>query len=198
MIDIIKSLREKTGAGMMECKNALKEASGNSEKALEILRKKGLSLAKKKSSRTTKQGLIHSYIHMGGKIGVLVEVNCETDFVAKNDAFKEFVKDVAMQVAAANPTFIKKEDVPKAVLDKEQEIIEAQIAGAGGKKKPPQVMKKIVEGKLDKYYEDACLMEQPFIKDQDIKLKDLLVNVVAKIGENVSVRRFTRYQLGEE
>ncbi|MBL7068877.1 MAG: translation elongation factor Ts [Candidatus Omnitrophica bacterium] len=198
MIDVIKKLREKTGAGMMDCKNALKDAEGDVDRALDILRKKGLARAKKKSSRTTKAGLIHSYIHMGGKIGVLVEVNCETDFVARNDEFKAFVKDIAMQIAASHPSFVKREDVPQGVIDKEKEIIEAQIQESGGKKKPPQIMEKIVTGKLDKYYEEVCLLEQPFIKDPEIKINDLLTSLIAKIGENISIRRFVRYQLGEE
>jgi len=198
MIDVIKKLREKTGAGMMDCKNALKDAGGDADKALDILRKKGLARAKKKSSRTTKAGLVHSYIHMGGKIGVLVEVNCETDFVARNEEFKAFVKDMAMQIAASHPYFVKREDVPQGAIDKEKEIITAQISESGGKKKPPQVMEKIVAGKLDKYYEEICLLEQPFIKDPNVKINDLLTSLIAKIGENISIRRFVRYQLGEE
>ncbi|MDB4349618.1 translation elongation factor Ts [Omnitrophica bacterium] len=198
MIEAVKKLREKTGAGMMACKNALKEASGDAKKALEILRKKGLSAAQKKLSRTTKEGIIQSYVHTGGKIGVLVEINCETDFVARNDEFKSFAKDIAMQVAAAHPAYIKREDVSDDVISKEKEIIGAQISSSGGKEKPPQVMDKIIAGKLDKFYEEACLLEQPFIKDQDTKIKDLLVALIAKIGENISIRRFARYQLGEE
>lgn len=198
MIDVVKKLREKTGAGMMDCKNALKEAGGDIEKATEILRKKGLSTAKKKSSRSTKQGRVHSYIHMDGKIGVLVEVNCETDFVAKNEDFKIFVKDVSMQIAASNPSFVKREDVPQGIVDKEKEIIKAQISGSDGKKKPPQVVEKIVSGKLDKFFEETCLFEQPFIKDPDIKVNDLLLSLIAKTGENITVRRFVRYRLGEE
>lgn len=198
MIDVIKKLRETTGAGMMDCKNALKDAKGDVAKAVDILRTKGLAKAKNKTSRAAKQGLVHSYIHMGGKIGVLVEVNCETDFVARNDEFKAFTKDVAMQIAAANPSFVKKEDVPGEIVDKEKDIIKAQLEEAGGKKKPPQVVEKIVEGKLDKYYQEACLLEQPFIKDTNVKIKDLLTSLIAKIGENMSIRRFTRYQLGEE
>ncbi len=198
MIDVIKKLRETTGAGMMDCKNALKDAKGDVAKAVDILRAKGLAKAKKKSSRAAKQGLVHSYIHMGGKIGVLVEVNCETDFVARNDDFKAFTKDVAMQIAAVNPSFVKKEDVPKEIVDKEKDIIKAQLKESGGKKKPAQVIEKIVEGKLDKYYQEACLLEQPFIKDTNVKIKDLLTSLIAKIGENMSIRRFTRYQLGEE
>jgi elongation factor Ts len=198
MIDVIKKLREKTGAGMMACKNALKEASGDAKKAIEILRKKGLSTAQKKLSRSTNQGIVQSYVHMGGKIGVLVEVNCETDFVARNEDFQAFAKDMAMQVAAAHPSYVKREDVPVDVLEKEKEIIKAQISLSGGKEKPQQVMEKIVAGKLEKFYETACLMEQPFIKDQNIKIKDLLVDLVSKIGENITVKRFVRFQIGEE
>jgi elongation factor Ts len=198
MIDVIKQLREKTGAGMMDCKNALKEASGDTQKAIDILRKKGLMKAQKKSSRAVKEGIVQSYIHTNGKIGVLVEVNCETDFVARNEEFKAFAKDISMQVAAAHPAYIKREDVPEDVVGKEKEIIKAQIAESGGKKKPPQVLDKIVTGKLEKFYEEACLLEQPFIRDQNIKMQELLTNLVAKIGENISIRRFVRYQLGEE
>jgi elongation factor Ts len=198
MIDVIKELREKTGAGMMDCKNALKEASGAIEKAIDILRKKGLMKAQKKSSRTAKEGIVESYIHSNSKIGVLVEINCETDFVARNDEFKAFAKDIAMQVAAANPLYVSKEDVPENVIAKEKEIIKGQMEQAGGKPKPEQVIEKIVTGKLEKYYEDACLLEQPYIKDPDVKIKDLLTNLIAKIGENMSIRRFTRYQLGEK
>jgi len=198
MIDVIKKLREKTGAGMMACKNALREASGDAKKALELLRKKGLAAAEKKSFRAAKEGVIQSYVHPGSKIGVLVEVNCETDFVARNDDFKAFAKDVAMQVAAAHPAYVKREDVPAETVDKEKEIIKAQISLSGGKEKPPEVMDKIVSGKLDKFFEGACLLEQPFIKDQNMKVNDLLADLTAKIGEKISVRRFTRYQLGEE
>lgn len=198
MLDMIKKLREKTGAGMMACKEALKEAAGDAKKAVEILRKKGLAMAQKKSSRATKQGLIHSYIHMGGKIGVLVEINCETDFVAKNEDFKNFAKDISMQVAAANPFFVKREDIKEGVVKKEKEIIKAQISGQEGKAKPAHVMDKIINGKLEKFYEETCLLEQPFIKDPNIKIKDLLISLVAKMGENIAIRRFVRYQLGEE
>lgn len=194
----IKRLREKTGAGMMDCKNALKEANGDVEKALEILRKKGLSAAKKRFSRSTKQGLIQSYIHTDGKIGVLVEVNCETDFVSRNEEFRRFAKDLSMQITAANPSFVKREDVSKDIVNKEKEIIKAQIEESGGKKKPPEVIEKIVAGRLDKFYEETCLLEQPFIRDPNVKIKDLLVSLIAKTGENISIRRFVRYQLGEE
>jgi len=199
MIDVIKKLREASGAGMMDCKNALKESDGNADKALELLRKKGLLRAQSKASRTAKEGLVHSYIHSNNKIGVLVEVNCETDFVARNDDFKAFVKDMAMQIAAANPTYVKREDVPQEVLDKEKEIITAQMESSEkGKKKPPQVMEKIVTGKLEKFFEEASLLDQPFIKDDKVKVKELLVALISKTGENITIRRFIRYQLGEE
>ncbi|MBN1526607.1 MAG: translation elongation factor Ts [Candidatus Omnitrophica bacterium] len=193
MIDSIKRLREKTNAGMVDCQKALKESNGDIEKAIEILRKKGVTMATKKVGREAKDGRIESYIHLGGKIGVLLEINCETDFVARNDDFKTFVKDVAMQIAAANPIYVKKEDVPQSAADKETEIIKAQL-----KDKPPAAIAKIVEGKLAKFYEDACLMEQPFIKDTNLKVKDLLTSMIAKIGENIIIRRFVRYQVGEE
>jgi len=193
MTEDIKKLREKTGAGMMDCKQALKEANGEMEKAIEILRKKGVSIAAKKASRATKEGVAESYIHHGSKIGVLLEVNCETDFVARNQDFKKFVKDVAMQIAATAPRYIKREDVPKLVLDKEREIFKAQI-----KDKPANVIDKIVEGRLEKFYEETCLLEQPFVRDPNIKIKELLTSIVAKTGENALIRRFVRYQVGEE
>jgi len=193
MIEAIRQLREKTNAGILDCKKALKEASGDFNKALEVLRKKGVSLARKKSSRAAKQGKIESYIHMEGKIGVLVEINCETDFVAKNNDFKVFCKDIAMQIAAAIPHYIKTEDVPADVIESEKKIIKSQIKG-----KPENVVEKITEGKLEKFYQDVCLLEQPFIKDPQIKVKDLLVALIGKIGENILIKRFTRYQLGEE
>lgn len=193
MIDAIKKLREKTNAGVVDCKKALHEAGGDVEKAIEILRKQGISLASKKSGREAKEGRVESYIHLGGKIGVLVEVNCETDFVARNDDFKTFVKDMAMQVAASNPLYVKKEDVPPEAIKKETDIIKAQTAG-----KPQGAIDKIVEGKLAKFYEEVCLLEQPFIKDPNLKVKDILTSMIAKIGENIIVRRFVRYQAGEE
>jgi elongation factor Ts len=193
MLDAIKKLRDKTSAGVGMCQKALKEANGDIDKAVEILRKQGASLASKKSGRLAKDGRIESYIHQGGKIGVLVEVNCESDFVARNDDFKTFVRDLAMQVAAANPIYVNKEDVPPAAIEKEKEIIKAQI-----KDKPQAAIEKITEGKLNKFYEDACLMEQPYVKDPNLKVKDLLTSMIAKIGENVVIRRFVRYQVGEE
>lgn len=193
MLDAIKKLREKTSAGVMDCKKALKEAGGDVNKAIEILRKKGIALASKKASRTAKEGVIGSYLHLGNKIGVLVEVNCESDFVARNKDFKDFVKDISMQVAASNPQYVSREELPKGVMDKEKDIIKAQIKG-----KPANVVEKIVNGKLEKFYEDTCLMEQPFIKDTNIKVREYLVSMIAKIGENIIIRRFVRYQVGEE
>jgi len=193
MIDAIKRLREKTNAGIVDCKSALKESGGDIDKAIEVLRKQGAMLASKKSGRQTKEGRIESYIHLGGKIGVLVEGNCETDFVARNDDFKTFVKDVAMQIAASNPLCLKREDVPQEVMKKEIDIFRAQM-----KEKPESAIEKIVEGKLAKFYEEACLMEQPFIKDTSLRVKDLLTSMIAKIGENIVIRRFVRYQVGEE
>jgi elongation factor Ts len=193
MVDAIKRLRDKTSAGVGACQKALKEANGDVDKAVEILRKQGASLASKKAGREAKDGRIESYIHQGGKIGVLIEVNCESDFVARNDDFKAFVRDLAMQVAASNPIYVKKDDVPPEAVEKEKEIIKAQI-----KDKPVSAIEKITEGKLAKFYEDACLVEQPFIKDSSMKVKDLLTSMVAKIGENIVIRRFVRYQVGEE
>jgi elongation factor Ts len=193
MLDAIKRLRDKTSAGVGACQKALKEANGDVDKAVEILRKQGVSLASKKAGREAKDGRIESYIHQGGKIGVLLEVNCESDFVARNDDFKTFVRDLAMQIAAANPIYVKKEDIPPESIEKEKEIIKAQI-----KDKPAAAIEKITEGKLAKFFEDACLMEQPFVKDPNMKVKDLLTAMIAKIGENVLIRRFVRYQVGEE
>jgi elongation factor Ts len=192
MLDKVKKLREKTNAGMMECKKALQEASGDLEKAIELLRKKGISLASKKSSRAAKEGLIASYIHMNHRIGVLVEVNCETDFVARNADFKAFVKEVSMQIAATSPVYISRKDVPEQVLAKEKDIIKEQ-----NKNKPEKALEKITEGKINSYYQDACLLEQPYIKDQKVYIKSLLTDLIAKTGENIVIKRFTRYQLGE-
>lgn len=191
---LVKELREKTGAGILDCQKALAENGNDIEKAIDYLRQKGLAAAAKKSGRETNQGLIHSYIHMGGKIGVLIEVNCETDFVARNDEFKSFVNDLALQVAAAKPSFVKREDIPKDLIEKERAIYEAQAKEMG---KPPGAWPKIVEGKLEKFYQENCLMEQAFIKDPAVTIKDLLAQKIAKIGENMNIRRFTRYQLGE-
>ena len=190
----VKKLREKTGAPMMDCKVALQESQGDFDKAVDFLRKKGMADAAKKSGRITSEGLVHAYIHGEGKIGVLIEVNCETDFVAKNKDFQAFVKDIAMQVAASNPLYICEKEVPKNVLDKEKEIYKHQAAQS---KKPANVIDKIVEGKIQKYYEEACLLKQPFVKDPDKTIEDLLKELIAKFGENCTIRRFSRFQLGE-
>jgi elongation factor Ts len=190
----VKELREKTGAGILDCQKALTESSNNIDKAIDYLRQKGLAAAQKKAGRETNQGLIHAYIHAGGKIGVLVEVNCETDFVARNEEFKSFVNDLALQIAASNPSHVKREDLPSDVVAKERAIYEAQAKEMG---KPPAAWPKIVEGKLEKYYQESCLLEQAFIKDPSVTVKDLLAQKIAKIGENMNVRRFVRYQLGQ-
>jgi elongation factor Ts len=191
----VKELRERTGAGMMDCKKALTEAGGDMEKAIDIMRKKGLAKAQGKASRDASDGLIHSYIHMGGKIGVLLEVNCETDFVAKTDDFQQLVKDISMHIAATNPSYVKREDIPAEVIEKEKEIYASQVEN-----KPPQVVEKIVEGKLEKFCSDMCLVDQVFVKDPDQKqkIKDLIVEKIAKLGENIVVSRFARFQLGEK
>ncbi len=190
----VKELREKTGAGMMDCKKVLTEANGDMEKAIELLREKGLAAAVKKSSRIAAEGVGDSYIHMGGKIGVLLEVNCETDFVAKTDDFKALVKDIAMQIAAANPKYLRKEDVDTAELEKEKEILRAQALNEG---KPEKIVDKMAEGRIQKYFKEVCLLEQPFVKDPDKSVQDLVTEKIAKIGENISVRRFVRYEMGE-
>lgn len=191
---LIKELREKTGVGIMDCKVALQESGGDVEKAIEYLRKKGIATAKKRGGRTTSEGQIQSYIHAGGKIGVLVEVNCETDFTGKTQDFTNFVKDVAMQIAATNPLAIDREGIPPETLEKEKEIYATQARESG---KPEKVIDRIVEGKLKKFYSEACLLEQPFIKNPDITVQDLLNELIAKTGENIIIRRFVRYQLGE-
>lgn len=192
--DMVKELREKTGAGMMECKKALQESNGDFEKAVTVLRQKGLASASKKAGRTASEGLVSSYIHMD-RIGVLVEVNCETDFVARTEDFRNLVKDIAMHIAAANPIYVSRDQVPPETIEKEKEIYRAQISG-----KPPQVVEKIIEGKLEKFYNDTCLLDQVFIKDpeQKMKVKDLITEKIAKLGENIVVRRFARFQLGEK
>lgn len=192
--DLVKELREKTGAGILDCQKALAETGNNIEKAIDYLRQKGLAAAQKKAGRETNQGLIHAYIHAGGKIGVLIEVNCETDFVARNEEFKAFVNDLALQVAASSPAYVRREDVPADTISKEKSIYEAQAKEMG---KPPAAWPKIVDGKLDKYFQENCLLEQAFIKDPSVTVKDLLAQKIAKIGENMNVRRFTRYQLGQ-
>lgn len=190
----VKELRERTGAGMMDCKRALTEADGNMDKAIEILREKGLAAAAKKSGRIAAEGLVASYIHMGGRIGVLVEVNCETDFVAKTDNFKDLVHDVAMQIAATNPQYVSKEEVPADVIEKEKEILRAQALNEG---KPEKIVDRMVEGRIEKYYKEVCLLEQPFVKDSDKTVKGMIMEAIASIGENISLRRFVRYEMGE-
>ncbi|MBN2058719.1 MAG: translation elongation factor Ts [Candidatus Saganbacteria bacterium] len=194
-VELIQQLREKTGCGMMDCKKVLKETGGNMDKAVDLLREKGLAAASKRAGRVAAQGLIDAYIHIGGKIGVLVEVNCESDFVARNIEFQAFVKDIAMQIAASNPQFVKREEVPANIIEHEKGILVAQAKQEG---KPEKAVEKIVAGRLDKFYAEICLMEQPFIKDPKKTISDLLAELVAKIGENIVVRRFTRYQLGEK
>ena len=187
----VADLREKTGAGLLDCKKALTEANGNVEEAITILRKKGAASAAKKAERATKEGLIESYIHVGGKVGVLIEVNCETDFVARNDDFRAFVKDLCLQIAAASPLYVSRDEVPEADLQKERDIAAAQVQG-----KPPAAVQKIVEGKLEKFYSTVCLVDQPFVKLPEKSVKDMVTEKIAKIGENIQIRRFIRYQLG--
>jgi elongation factor Ts len=191
---LVKELREKTGAGMMDCKKALDESNGDIAKATEILREKGLAAAKNKAGRVATEGLVESYIHANGRIGVLVEINCETDFVAKTDSFRDFVKDVAMQIAAANPKFVTREEVPGEELEKEKEILRAQALNEG---KPAHIVDKMVEGRMSKYYEEYCLLEQSFIKDPDKTIQTLVNEKISTIGENISIRRFVRFELGE-
>jgi elongation factor Ts len=194
----IKALREKTGAGMMECKSALTEAGGNEEQAIEILRKRGLASARKKEGRIAAEGAVGSYIHMGGKVGVLVEVNCETDFVARGEDFQQLVKDVAMHIAAAEPRYVARENIPAEALDKEREIARAQAQGdPKNANKPAQVIDRIVEGRLNKFYEEVVLLDQPFIKDPAKTVGELVSENVAKTGEKITVRRFARYKMGE-
>lgn len=190
----VKTLRERTGAGMLDCKKALEEANGDLTRAAELLREKGLSAAAKKGDRVATEGIVESYIHAGGRIGVLVEVNCETDFVGKTDQFRAFVKDIAMQIAAANPKFLSREEVSQEELDKEKEILRNQALNEG---KPEKIVDKMVEGRMNKYYEENCLMEQVFVKDQDKTITTLLNEKIAAIGEKISIRRFARYELGE-
>jgi elongation factor Ts len=190
---LVKQLRERTGAGMMECKKALEEATGDVEKAIDVLRKRGMASATKKAGRATRQGVIGSYIHPGSQLGVLVEVNCESDFVARTDDFQNLVKDVAMQIAAADPQFIRKEDVTPAVLEHEKEIARDRARAEG---KPEKMLEKIVEGRMSKYYEEVCLLEQPFIKDNSLTVSQLIASVVGKLGENITVARFARMKVG--
>ena len=190
---IVKELREKTGAGIMDCKNALIETSGEFEKAISILRKKGLASADKKLTREAKEGLIESYIHTGSKLAVLVEVNCETDFVARTDDFKEFTRDVALHIAASNPTYVSSENIPENELNKEKDLIKEEVAASG---KPAEHAEKIVEGKLSKWYEEVCLLNQPFVKDPNQTIEQLRQALVAKLGENIVINRFTRLEVG--
>jgi len=192
---LVKELRQKTGAGIMDCKQALVENGDDLAKAIDWLRQKGLAAAGKKAGRATNEGVIASYIHPGSKVGVLVEVNCETDFVARNDEFQSLVRDLTLQIAASKPVYVRREDVPQETLDKEMQIYRGQAKEMG---KPQAAWEKIASGKLEKFYQDSCLLEQPFVKDPSVKIADLLNQKIAKIGENLSVRRFTRYQLGEE
>ena len=191
---LVKTLRERTGAGMMECKNALVEATGDLAEAEIVLRKRGVASASKKSSRATKQGVVSTYIHPGSQLGVMVEINCESDFVARTDDFQELVRDIAMQIAAADPKYLRKEDVTEAILDRERDIQRARALAEG---KPEKIVDKMVEGRLSKYYEEFCLLEQPFIKDNAITIQQLITAKIAKIGENINVARFARFKVGE-
>ncbi len=190
---LVKELREKTNAGMMDCKRALDESAGDLVKAEEILRKKGIASAGKKASRVAKEGIVASYIHLQGKVGVLVEINCETDFVAKNEIFREFVKDITLHVAAAHPLYVSREQVPDQLITAEREIYAAQVVG-----KPANIIDKIVDGKVDKFFGTICLLEQAFIKNPDLTIKDLVGSKIAELGENIVIRRFTRYMVGED
>jgi len=191
----IRKLREKTGAGIMNCKEALKESKGDFDEAIKILRKKGIAAAEKKAGREAKEGLIGSYIHSNGKIGVLVEVNCETDFVARTDDFQELVKNISMHIAASDPKFIERDEVTEEILEKEREIYLEQAKNAG---KPDNIAEKIVDGKMNKFYSEVCLVEQQYVRDTDITVRDYIARVIARVGENISVRRFARYSLGED
>lgn len=196
---MVKELRDKTNAGMMDCKKALSETGGDMEKAIDFLRKKGLAVAQKRADRATSEGVVETYIHSGGKLGVMVEIGCETDFVAKSDMFKAFAKDVAMHIAASNPVSIKRDDVPAELVARETEIFKAQLEEAdkkSGKPKPPEIAAKIITGKIDKYFADNCLMEQVFVKNDKVTIQDLLNEIVAKIGENIAIKRFARFQIG--
>jgi len=190
----VKELRQRTGIGVMECKEALAECAGDIEKAIAVLRKKGAARAQEKMNREASQGIVQAYIHLEGKLGVLVEVNCESDFVARNDGFKELAKNIAMQIAAANPRFVSSADIPAAELEQEKEIIRGQLQDT---KKPPQIIEKIVEGKLKKYYEDVCLLDQPYIRDDKQTIQQIIASTIAKFGENIKVRRFARFELGK-
>jgi elongation factor Ts len=191
---MVKELREKTGSGMMDCKEALQECGGDIEKALDYLRKKGLATAAKRSGRSLSEGQVGAYIHTGGKIGVLVEINCETDFVARNEDFQEFVKNIAMHIAATSPVSIRAEDVPQEILEREKEIYRAQALEMG---KPENMLNKIADGKLNKFYKDNCLLNQQYVRNPDLTIQDLLNEMIAKIGENITIKRFVRFQVGE-
>ncbi len=191
---LVKELRERTGAGMMDCKKALTETDGDIDKAIDFLREKGLAAAAKKAGRVAAEGLVYSYIHGGGRIGVLVEVNCETDFVAKTEQFQTLVKDVAMHIAAANPSYLTRDEVPTTELDHEKEVLSEQARNEG---KPEKIIEKMVSGRIEKYYKEVCLLDQAFVKDSDKTITQLVTESIAKIGENISIRRFARYQLGE-
>ncbi|GAB6157609.1 translation elongation factor Ts [Desulfotomaculum varum] len=191
---MVKELRERTGAGMMDCKKALAEVGGDMEKAIEFLREKGLAAAAKKAGRIAAEGIVEAYIHGGGRIGVLVEINCETDFVAKNEDFRALAKDIAMQIAASKPEYVRREEVPADTIEKEREILRAQALNEG---KPEKIVEKMVEGRIEKYYKEVCLLEQPFIKDGDKTVQQVINEAIAKIGEKIDVRRFTRYEMGE-
>ena len=190
----VKELREATGVGMMECKKALTKTNGDMEKAMEWLRKKGIASAEKKSGRVAAEGVVEAYIHMGGKIGVMVEVNCETDFVAKTPEFKAFVRDIAMHIAAANPSYLNRDEVPAEILDKEREILRAQALNEG---KPEKIVDRMVEGRVEKYYKDNCLVDQPFVKDPNMTIAQYVTQRVQMTGENIKIRRFVRYEMGE-
>lgn len=192
--DKVKELRQRTGIGMMECKKALQESKGDIEKAIVILRKKGYARAKEKMSRETTEGIVGSYIHLNGKIGVLVEINCESDFVARNKEFKELVKNIAMHIAAANPQYISSDEVSEDVLEQEKDIIRDQFKDS---KKPPEIMERIVQGKLGKFYEEVCLLDQPYVRDDKMSIKELIASYIAKFGENIRIKRFARFELGK-
>jgi len=194
-MDMVRELREKTGAGVLDCKNALVEAAGNLDRAVDILREQGIVFAQKKSTRKAKDGLIFSYIHPPGKLGVLIEINCETDFVARNEDFQTLAKDIAMHIAASNPSFVSREEIPESSVEKEKEIYTKQALSQG---KPEKIIDKIVEGKLEKYYGEVCLLEQPFVKDPDKTIKDIITENVARVGENIQVSRFVRFVVGQE
>ncbi|MBU0759245.1 MAG: translation elongation factor Ts [Candidatus Omnitrophica bacterium] len=192
-VDMIKKLRDKTNAPMMDCKKAITEANGDLKTAMEILKKRGQIVAFKKAGRSAKEGAVESYIHSNNKIGVLIEVNCETDFVARNEDFRKFAKDVCMQIAASSPAYVSREEVPKSIIDREKDILSEQV-----KDKPENVVEKIVTGKLEKFYSEVCLLDQPFIKDDKLTIKECLSTLIGKIGENIIIRRFIRFQVGED